>query len=332
MITIMLLIIGTWTCQAMSHTSLEDSFAMRHEQWMAQHGRNYVDDVDKISRFQIFKDNVKYIDKVNNEGNRTYKLSVNEFADLTNEEFIATRTGYKISDQPTSRKTTFRYGNLTEIPTTIDWRERGAVTPIKNQGTCASCWAFSAVAATEGITQIRTGKLISLSEQQLVDCAVDGNHGCNTGWMDYAFAYIIQNQGLDTEENYPYLNMDGICDQEKASAKAASISAFDDVPSNNEGALLQAVAIQPVSVALEGFGPDFRFYSSGIFTGQCGADLNHAVTIIGYGTSDDGTNYWLLKNSWGVNWGENGYMRILRYSGAPEGLCGLAQKASFPVA
>ena len=173
------------------------------------------DDVEKIRRFKIFKDNVNYIDKVNNEGNCTYKLSINEFADITTEEFIATRTGYKISNQPTSRKTTFRYGNLTEIPTTIDWIERGAVTPIKNQGTCGkritlsgtqnllasfaafcfcpnkisfmvdsysvSCWAFSAVAAMEGITQIRTGKLISLSEQQLVDCAVNGNHGCHTG-------------------------------------------------------------------------------------------------------------------------------------------------------
>ena len=132
----MLLIIWTWTCQAMSHTSLEDSFAMRHEQWMAQLGRNYVDDVEKISRFQIFKDNVEYIDKVNSEGNRTYKLSVNEFADLTTEEFIATRTGYKISSQPSSPKTSFRYENLTEIPMTMDWREKGAVTPIKNQEQC----------------------------------------------------------------------------------------------------------------------------------------------------------------------------------------------------
>nr|POE84988.1 senescence-specific cysteine protease sag39 [Quercus suber] len=120
----------------MSRTLLEDSIVERYQQWMAKYGRNYEDDAEKEKRFKIFKDNVEYIDKVNNEGNRTYKLSVNEFADLTTEEFIATRTGFKISSQPSSPKTSFRYENLTEIPMTMDWREKGAVTPIKNQGQC----------------------------------------------------------------------------------------------------------------------------------------------------------------------------------------------------
>ncbi|GMY37562.1 senescence-specific cysteine protease SAG12-like [Fagus crenata] len=192
LITLTLLILGTWISQAMSRTLLEDSLAEQHEKWMAQYGRNYADGVEKEKRFKIFKDNVEFIDKFNNEGYRTY--------------------------------------NLTEVPTSMDWRDKGAVTPIKNQRQCGCCWAFSAVAAVEGITQIKTGKLISLSEQQLVDCAVGGNnHGCSGGWMEDAFSYILQNQGIATEENYPYQAMDGSCDQERASNYAARITSFEVV-------------------------------------------------------------------------------------------------------
>ncbi|KAF3966291.1 hypothetical protein CMV_009606 [Castanea mollissima] len=334
LITVMLLVLGTWISQSLSRTLLEESFVERHEQWMTQHGRNYVDDAEKKRRLKIFMDNVEYIDKVNNQGNRTYRLSVNEFADLTNEEFIATHTGYKISTKPSSSpKKTFRYGNLSRIPMTMDWREKGAVTPIKSQGQyCGSCWAFSAVAAVEGIYQIKTGNLISLSEQQIVDCVVEGNSGCNGGGVvSYAFTYIIQNQGLATEESYPYEAMDGTCDKEKASINAARISEFVILPTNNELALLQAVATQPVSVSLDATGHDLQFYASGVFTGQCGTNLSHDVAAIGYGTSEFGTKYWLIKNSWGTNWGENGYMRIQRDSGTPEGLCGIAMQASYPV-
>ncbi|KAL4649372.1 hypothetical protein ACB092_01G010000 [Castanea dentata] len=333
LITVMFFILETLISQAMCRTLLEDTLAERHEQWMVQYGRSYKDSAEKEKRFKIFKDNVEYIDKFNNEGNRTFKLSANEFADLTNEEFVASHAGYKISTQPSSLKAkSFRHENLTEIPMTMDWREKGAVTSIKDQGRCGCCWAFSAVAAVEGITQIKTGNLISLSEQQLVDCAVAGNRGCDGGWMDNAFRYIIKNQGLTTEGKYPYETMEGTCDHEKESIHAAQISAFEDVPSNNEEALLQAVANQPVSIAIDGSGRNFQFYQGGVFMQGCGTRLTHAVTAIGYGTSDNGNKYWLMKNSWGTRWGENGYMRIQRDTGAPGGLCGLAQKASYPVA
>jgi C1A family cysteine protease len=185
----------------------------------------------------------------------------------------------------------------------------------------------------EGIIKIKTGKLVSLSEQQLVDCNIGtGNNGCSGGHMDIAFKYIIQNQGLATETNYPYQAMDGTCDMEKASNPEAQISSFEYVPANNEEALLKAVASQPVSVPVLGYGRAFQLYSSGVFSGECGTtNLNHAVTAIGYGTADDGTKYWLVKNSWGERWGESGYMRIQRDIGDPQGFCGIATEASYPV-
>ncbi|XVF40357.1 hypothetical protein PTKIN_Ptkin01aG0107000 [Pterospermum kingtungense] len=330
---VLFLIFGTLASQAMSRTLQEAVIANKHEQWMARYGRVYENQSEKDRRFKIFKDNLEYIDNFNSAGNRSYKLSINEFSDFTHEEFLAAYTGYKKRYNPTSKTITssFMYENLTDIPTSLDWRDQGAVTPIKNQGSCGCCWAFSAVAAMEGITQIKTGKLISMSEQQLLDCSTNGNEGCNGGWMTNAFQYIMENQGLTTEENYPYQQIQGTCAIEKAQSQVADISNYEEVPSNDEEALLKAVANQPVSVALDGSGPEFRSYSSGVFNGDCGSALTHAVTIIGYGTSDeDGKKYWLIKNSWGQSWGENGYMRIERDVATPGGLCGLAIKASYP--
>lgn len=181
----------------------------------------------------------------------------------------------------------------------------------------------------EGIIKLKTSKLISLSEQQLVDCDV-GNKGCEGGLMDTAFKYIKQNGGLTSEDNYPYQGVDGTCNSEKEASIAAEITGYEDVPQNNENALLQAVAKQPVSVAVDGGGHDFQFYKSGVFKGDCGTNLNHAVTAIGYGTDSDGTDYWLVKNSWGTSWGESGYMRMRRGIGSSEGLCGVAMDASYP--
>ncbi|KAK8358952.1 hypothetical protein V6Z11_A04G061900 [Gossypium hirsutum] len=188
---------------------------------------------------------------------------------MTHDEFIVSHTGYKMGDNSTvSQSTSFMYESFSDVPTSIDWREKGTVTPIKSQGECSCCWAFSAVADIEGIIQIKTGKLISLSEQQLLDCSTNGgNRGCNGGWMMNAFDYIIQNQGITTEEGYPYQSMQETCDTEKQINKVdVIIKGYQMVPINDEQALLKVVANQPVPVALEGHGRDFQFYNGGVIT------------------------------------------------------------------
>ncbi|KAK0580023.1 hypothetical protein LWI29_035232 [Acer saccharum] len=329
----LVLLLGICVSQSWSRSLYEATMNEKHEMWMARNGRVYKDSAEKDKRFKIFKDNVEYIESVNRVENRPYKLGINEFADQTNEEFQASRNGYKrLSNERSSQTVSFRYENVT-APASMDWRKKGAVTPIKDQGQCGCCWAFSAVAAMEGINQLSTGKLISLSEQELVDCDISGvDQGCNGGLMDDAFEFIIQNKGLTTETNYPYQGSDGTCSKNKAASHAAKITGYEDVPANNEAALLKAVTKQPVSVAIDAGGSDFQFYSSGVFTGQCGTELDHGVTAVGYGTAADGTKYWLVKNSWGTSWGENGYIRMQRDIDAPEGLCGIAMESSYPTA
>ncbi|KAJ0446774.1 putative fruit bromelain [Helianthus annuus] len=310
----------------------ENSSYESHEQWMALYGRTYKDAAEKERRSKIFHDNVQYIQSFNNAMNKGYKLAVNEFADLTNEEFRTARNRFKAHECSPSTSA-FRYENVTAVPSSMDWRKKGAVTPVKDQGQCGCCWAFSAVAAMEGITQLKTGKLVSLSEQELVDCDTSGvDQGCEGGLMDNAFDFIVNNKGLTTETNYPYKGVDGTCNINEASNHAAAITGHEDVPANSESALLKAVASQPVSVAIDASGSDFQFYSSGVFTGDCGTELDHGVTAVGYGTSDDGTKYWLVKNSWGTSWGQEGYIMMQRDVEAKEGLCGIAMQASYPTA
>ncbi|CAH2046261.1 unnamed protein product [Thlaspi arvense] len=250
---------------------LDDELIMqnRHDEWMAKHGRIYADVKEKNYRYVVFKRNVERIERLNSvPTGRTFKLAVNQFADLTNEEFRSMYTGYKgdslLSSQSEKKTTSFRYQNVSSgaLPKSVDWRKKGAVTPIKSQHFC--------------------GK-------------------------------------------------DGTCNIKKAEQAVTSIKGYEDVPVNNEKALMKAVAHQPVSIAIEGGGFDFRFYSSGVFTGKCTTDLDHGVTVVGYGQSNNGSQYWIIKNSWGLNWGEYGYMRIKKDVKDKKGLCGLAMKSSYPI-
>ncbi|KAK5831321.1 senescence-specific cysteine protease SAG39-like [Gossypium arboreum] len=332
----LIFVLGIWASQASSRSVPEVSMSDRFEQWVSSYIRLYQDAAEKEKRFQIFKENMEYIEYHNADANKKYKLGVNEFTDLTNEEFKAMRNGYKMRSSNTvaaSKTTSFRYENVSAVPSSMDWRKKGAVTGIKDQGQCGCCWAFSAVAAMEGISKLKTGTLISLSEQELVDCDVNGeDQGCNGGLMDDAFEFIISNKGLTTETNYPYEGVDGSCNKKKSANHAAKITGFEDVPSNSESALLKAVANQPVSVAIDAGGSDFQHYKSGVFTGECTTFLDHGVTTVGYGEAEDGTKYWLVKNSWGTSWGEDGYIRMQRDIDAAEGLCGIAMEASYPTA
>ncbi|KAG8492172.1 hypothetical protein CXB51_009593 [Gossypium anomalum] len=327
---------GTLASLSMSLTFHESAIVDKHEQWIVDYGRKYESKLQKEKGLNIFKENLNYIESFNNGGNRSFKLGLNEFADMTYDEFIATHTGYKMQDNLTmSQSTSLMDENFSDVPTNFDWREKGAVTHIKNQGQCGCCWTFSAVAAVEGIIQIKTGNLISLSEQQLLDCSKNGGYGgCQGGWMTDAFEYIIQNQGITTEESYPYQQMQETCDTGKQINKV-SITGYTTVPEKNEEALLKAVAKQPVSVVIRGYsysyGKNFQLYKGGVFTEDCGSSFAHAVTVVGYGTGEEGLNYWLVKNSWGETWGENGYIRIQRDMNTPGGLCGIAMEASYPI-
>ncbi|KAL9267215.1 Senescence-specific cysteine protease SAG39-like protein [Drosera capensis] len=332
----LLVVSGLFSSQASSFlpSPEELSIAERHERWMNQYSRVYRDEMEKETRFKIFKENIEKIE-VHNKKNLGFTLGVNAFADLTREEFRASRLGYKRQNVSAlnQKSILFRYGNLTGVPSAVNWVTQGAVTPIKDQGSCGCCWAFSAVAAVEGLTQIKTGKLISLSEQEVVDCdAFHSDLGCFGGTPDGAFLYMLRNGGLTTEANYPYRGFGWFCNTNRASQIAAKISNYEDVPENNEAAMMQAVSVQPISVALDASDFAFQNYYGGVFQGSCGTDLDHAVTVVGYGTSSDGTDYWLIKNSWGTSWGEDGYMRLQRGIDDPRGLCGIAMTPSYPVA
>jgi len=214
----------------------------------------------------------------------------------------------------------------------VDWRAAGAVTGVKDQGQCGSCWAFSTTGSIEGANFVVNGQLLSLSEQELIDCDRSGNdRGCNGGLMDYAYEWIISNGGIDTEKDYPYTATDTVCDNTKEHHVAVAVTSFEDIPPNNEAAIKKAATVQPVSIAIAASGLPFQLYSHGVFNGSCSTQLDHGVLIVGYDTdAETGQEYWIVKNSWGEVWGEQGFIRMAM-NHPPAGLCGLAMVPSFPV-
>nr|AHA62778.1 RCR3-like cysteine protease [Mirabilis jalapa] len=332
----LVLVLGHWAFQASSARPLDHeqvSMRERHEQWMARHGREYKDDIEKEKRFQIFKENVKRIEEFNRgsgNGKKSYTLGVNAFTDLTNEEFkaIYANNKWKPSNISNSQKTSFSYdGDLADVPSSMDWRTMGAVTGIKDQGPCGCCWAFAVVAAVEGLNAIKTQNLESLSEQQLLDC--NGRHmGCDGGYLDTAFDYIKESQGLTTESEYPYHKgpmQQCMVQTDQSQTNTVSITGYKIA--ENEVEMMKAVSQQPIAVRIDASDENFAAYNGSIFNGPCGTDLDHEVALIGYGTDDaTGYDYWLLKNSWGTSWGENGFMRIVR----GQNLCGIGIHAAYP--
>ncbi|KAL5562313.1 hypothetical protein UlMin_032060 [Ulmus minor] len=311
------------------HLTCIDKLIQLFELWISKHGKIYNSLEEKIQRFEVFKDNLKHIDERNKEIS-SYWLGLNEFADLSHDEFKNKYLGLK-SEVFRMRQSSedFSYRDVEALPKSVDWRKKGAVAPVKNQGSCGSCWAFSTVAAVEGINQIVTGNLTSLSEQELIDCDTSFNSGCNGGLMDYAFEYIKNSGGLHKEDDYPYLMEEGKCEEKKGETEVVTISGYHDVPENDEQSLLKALAHQPISVAIEASNRDFQFYSGGVFNGPCETELDHGVAAVGYGTTK-GADYIIVKNSWGAKWGEKGYIRMKRNTGKPEGLCGINKMASYP--
>jgi cathepsin L len=302
--------------------------------WKQVNGKIY-SSVENDVRRTAWEDNLKIVQDHNLQadlGVHTFWLGMNKFADLTITEFVQLMNGYNDTmGRPRGLlgRKKYTYDPNFQAPDTVDWRDKGYVTPIKDQGQCGSCWAFSSTGALEGQHFKATGKLVSLSEQNLVDCSQkQGNMGCNGGLMDQAFDYIKENNGIDTETSYPYEAVDNQC-RFKTENVGATDSGYTDIKSKDEDALKQAVAdVGPISVAIDASHSSFQLYKSGIYNEIfCSQTrLDHGVLAVGYGT-DSGKDYWLVKNSWGLGWGDQGYIKMTRNK---RNQCGIATAASYP--
>ncbi|KAM6459343.1 procathepsin L-like isoform 2-T2 [Liasis olivaceus] len=306
--------------------------------WKEIHAKDYLEEEETFRRM-VWEKNLWRIEQHNLEaaqGKHSFQLAMNHLGDLTDEEFNQMLNGFHPDRAGQYEKgvASFQKSATREMPKQVDWRMKGYVTPVKDQGQCGSCWAFSATGALEGLLFKKTGKLVSLSEQNLIDCSWNlGNEGCHGGYVTQALEYVRENGGINSEHDYPY--------QEKESSKCcynpetrvANCTSFVRIQPESERALEQAVAmVGPVSLAVDARSFQFHFYKSGIFAyNSCGHHVSHAMLAVGYGTAQEGgkaINYWILKNSWSEKWGEQGYMRLVK---GVDNHCGVANQACYPI-
>jgi hypothetical protein len=309
-----LLLLCCWLATAaFAAVITEEQAGFLFGKWAAQYNKQYTAHELQL-RYKIFKDNLAFIENQNCLG-KSYTLGLNEFGDLTHEEFKSTYVG-KIPARDLSKR------NAVKLPPStndkgIDWRAKGAVTPVKNQGQCGSCWAFSTTGTIEGLIFIQSKNLTSLSEQQLVDCTKPINAGCGGGMPDRTMDWVAKN-GICSEKDYPYTAKDGQCQQ---CTPAVRIKGHQEL--QDEDDIAPACDKQPVSVLIEADQRCFQFYQSGVFDDEsCGELIDHAVLAVGY--TDE---YFIVKNSWGVSWGDKGYIYMRRGMN----LCGISYGPSVPV-
>lgn len=300
------------------------------EQWKQEHEKQYDDLPTETYRYGIWKDNMAMIDHHNKRadaGHETFWMEINHLGDMTREEIVATFNGYKMHHRNSTN--VFKPSPGFKAAGEVDWRTKGAVTPVKNQGQCGSCWAFSTTGSLEGQHFLKDGRLVSLSEQNLIDCSkAEGNNGCKGGLMDRAFEYIIKNRGIDTEMSYPYQAHDEFCRFREAEVGATETSYKDILRGSTTGVMEACASVGPISVAMDASRSTFHYYKRGVYSDRlCSSTkLDHGVLVVGYGTYE-GEPYFLVKNSWGSMWGMEGYFMISR----DENMCGIATQASYPI-
>jgi len=317
------LIVAIFALASCATTANLEEFSNLWTSWKSLHQKTYATQEEEANRFVVFVDNYHRVIKFNSE-NETPKLALNKFADLTKQEFKAQMTGkaFVETNQDLVRERTTEPEAVGALPVAIDWRVKGAVTPVKDQGQCGSCWTFSTTGVIEGFNFIQTGNLVSLSEQQIVDCDTDTNQGCDGGWPYLAVEYAGQN-GLELESDYPYTAEDGDCKYSKKKAQSV-VGNYSFVTANSTVSLKTALVDQPVSVLIEADEDTFQLYSSGVIKSGCGGTIDHAVLAVGY-TRVGVTEAFIVKNSWGASWGQNGYVYISTNQKANDGLgvCGI---------
>ncbi|KAK3922173.1 Cathepsin L [Frankliniella fusca] len=311
----------------------QDQISVHWEDFKARHHKTYANAAEEAYRAKIFTENAVRIAKHNElhaYGKVSFKVGYNQFADMHTHEVTQKLNGFRMELHKPSASV-YKASNETRPQSKkVDWRTKGLVTPVKNQGQCGSCWSFSATGSLEGQLFKKNGKLVSLSEQNLVDCSSNyGNEGCKGGVMDSAFEYVKTNGGIETEESYPYTALDGSCRYNAAHSAGANYGYTDVNPSEND--LRDAVEkIGPISVAIDASNWSFQMYASGIYyEPSCSSSsLDHGVLAVGYGSEWPNKQYWLVKNSWGDSWGESGYIKMARNK---NNNCGIATMASFPI-